>query len=149
MAGPPITGTRRRLSIWDPIRGVYSFTATAGGLRMFSPAICTTYPAIPANGVVNAASGQVGQGLAPGSYISIFGTNLATATQATSTLSLPVVLSTVSVSFDGGGLSLPGHLTLSAPDRSMYRSRGSFEGQTSVKMKVTFAACQAISIRCR
>ena len=61
------------------------------------------------------ASGQVGQGLAPGSYISIFGTNLATATQAASTLSLPVVLSTVSVSFDGGGLSLPGHLHFVSP----------------------------------
>ena len=70
---------------------------------------------------------QVGQGWQPGSYISIFGSDLADATLVESTQSLPVSLAMVSVSFDGGGKSLPGHYPLRQPaDRSTYKFPGSF-----------------------
>ena len=121
-----------------PDPGEYTFTATAGGLRMFFNGFVYRYPAIRPNGVVNAASQQTGAGLAPGSYISIYGSNFATATQAARTLSLPVVLSTVSVSFEGGGISLPGHIHFVSPGQINVQIPWEFEGQTSVQMKVTF-----------
>lgn len=57
-------------------------------------------PTISSGGIVNLASGQVGQGLAPGSYISIYGRGLSEATREFSTPYLPLALSGVSVSFD-------------------------------------------------
>src|SRR5205823_11742688 len=85
----------------------------------------------------NAATFQVGQGLAPGSYISIFGNLLADATAIASTPALPLSLASVAVSFDGGGLSLPGHLHFVSPDQVNVQIPWEFQGQTSVKMKVT------------
>ena len=49
-----------------------------------------------------------------------------------------MVLSTVSVSFEGGGLSLPGHIHFVSPGQINVQIPWEFEGQTSVKMKVTF-----------
>jgi uncharacterized protein (TIGR03437 family) len=93
-------------------------------------------PAINGNGVVNASSNQVGQGLAPGSYISIYGTSLADALVFSPTLSLPVSLGTVSVSFDGGGLSLPGHISFVSPGQVNVQIPWEFQGQSSVQMTV-------------
>ena len=95
------------------------------------------YPQISANRVVDAAGFEVGSGLAPGSYITIFGTALADATQVESTTSLPVALSDVSVSFDGGGLSLPGHIHFVSPGQINVQIPWEFQGQSSVAMKVT------------
>src|SRR6185369_1297500 len=81
--------------------------------------------------------GKAGQGLAPGSYISIFGTALADATQVESTAELPVSLSDVSVNFDGGGLSLPGHIHFVSPGQINVQIPWEFAGQSSVAMKVT------------
>src|ERR1039457_4233714 len=89
------------------------------------------------NGVVNASSDLVGQGLAPGSYISIYGTSLADALVFSPTLSLPVSLGTVSVSFDGGGLSLPGHISFVSPGQVNVQIPWEFQGQSSVKMAVS------------
>jgi uncharacterized protein (TIGR03437 family) len=101
------------------------------------------YPAIATGGVVNAASGQNGQGLAPGSYAAIYGTALADALQVESTASLPVSLSQVSVSFDGGGLSLPGHLHFVSPGQVNVQIPWEFQGQMSAQMKVTIGGLQS------
>src|ERR1039458_6499204 len=73
------------------------------------------------------------------SYISIKGTDLSDATQVYSTSYLPVSLSTVSVSFDGGGLSLPGHLHFVSPGQINVQIPWEFQGQSSVAIKVTVA----------
>ncbi len=117
--------------------GDQAITATAGGLSIEFDGFARAYPAIFDGGVNNAASGQIGQGLAPGSYISIYGTALADAIQVESTSSLPVSLSWVSVSFDGGGLSVPGHLHFVSPGQINVQIPWEFQGQSSVAMKVT------------
>jgi uncharacterized protein (TIGR03437 family) len=43
------------------------------------------------------------------------------------------------VSFDGGGLSLPGHLHFVSPGQINVQIPWEFQGQSSVKMKVTYA----------
>jgi uncharacterized protein (TIGR03437 family) len=120
-----------------PSQGDQIFSATAGGLTVQFNGFARFYPSITANKVVDGATFQVGQGLAPGSYITIFGTALADATQVESTTSLPVALSDVSVSFDGGGLSLPGHLAYVSPGQINVQIPWEFQGQSSVSMKVT------------
>ena len=87
--------------------------------------------------MVNASSNQVGQGLAPGSIVSIYGTSLADAIVSSPTRSLPVSLGTVSVSFDGGGLSLPGHFFYVSPGQVNVQVPWEFQGQSSVKMTVS------------
>ena len=119
-----------------PQPGDQIFTATAGGLTVEFDGYGVFPPAINGNGVVNASSTQVGRGLAPGSYISIYGTSLADALVFSPTLSLPVSLGTVSVSFDGGGLSLPGRISFVSPGQVNVQIPWEFQGQSSVQMTV-------------
>ena len=112
------------------------FQATAGSLSYTFDWYVRNYPTIATNGVVDAATGQAGKGLAPGSYISIFGSDLADATEVYSTPSLPVSLSYGSVTFDGGGLSLPGHIHFVSPGQINVQIPWEFQGQTSVQMSV-------------
>jgi len=113
------------------------FTAAAGPLSVEFDGYALPVPSINRNGVVNTASSQVGQGLAPGSYISIYGSYLADAIVGSPTLSLPVSLGTVSVSFDGGGLSLPGHISFVSPGQVNVQIPWEFQGQSSVQMAVS------------
>ena len=119
-----------------PRLGDQIFTATAGGLTVEFDGYALALPTINSNGVVNTGSFQVGQGLAPGSYISIFGASLADAIVFSPTLSLPVSLGTVSISFDGGGLSLPGHIHFVSPGQVDVQIPWEFQGQSSVQMTV-------------
>jgi minor extracellular serine protease Vpr len=120
-------------------QGDQIFNATVSNLTVNFNGFARVYPAISPNRAVNAASFDVGQGLAPGSYIAIFGTALSDATQVESTASLPVSLSDVSVSFDGAGMSLPGHLHFVSPGQINVQIPWEFQGQTSVYMKVTIS----------
>ena len=116
--------------------GLQTFNATIGGVTTEFDAYARAYPVISSGGVVDGAAFQGNRGLAPGSYITIQGTSLADATQVFSTGYLPVSLSAVSVSFDGGGLSLPGHLYFVSPGQINVQIPWEFQGQTSVSMKV-------------
>jgi uncharacterized protein (TIGR03437 family) len=70
-------------------------------------ATCATAQTPTIGAVVNAASYYPGAGVAPGSIVSIFGTNLATQTAAASSLPLPTSLADVSsVSLDSTNLPL-------------------------------------------
>jgi minor extracellular serine protease Vpr len=121
-----------------PQLGEQVFIGTAGGLSVEFDGYARPLPSIKDAGVVNAAPPfQAGQGLAPGSYISIFGDVLADATVVASTPALPLSLASVAVSFDGGGLSLPGHLHFVSPSQINVQIPWEFQGQSSVKMKVT------------
>ena len=88
--------------------------------------------------VVNAASFQVGPGLAPGSYITIFGAALSDATRVFNTPYLPLSLAGVSVSFDApeARLSLPGRLHFVSEKQINVQIPWEFQGLNKVKMKV-------------
>jgi uncharacterized protein (TIGR03437 family) len=122
-----------------PQPGPQIFNGTAGGLTVEFDAYARPFPTIGANSVMDAASFHTDYGLAPGSYITVKGTNLSDTTQVFSTPYLPVSLSTVSVSFDGGGFSLPGHLHFVSPGQINVQIPWEFQGQSSVAMKVTIA----------
>jgi len=114
------------------------FTGTAGGLSVEFDGFSRQLPTLPAGSVVSAApNSQAGQGMAPGSYISIFGSALSDATAIVSTPSLPVSLAGVGISFDGGGLSLPGHIHFVSAGQINVQIPWEFQGQSSVQMKVT------------
>jgi uncharacterized protein (TIGR03437 family) len=112
------------------------FTGTAGGLTQEFDATIRRYPTISSGGVINAGPPGLPGAQAPGSYISIYGQDLADATLAETTLSLPVSLGLVSVSFDGGGKSLPGHIHFVSPGQINVQIPWEFQGQSSVQMKV-------------
>jgi len=119
--------------------GEQEFTATAGGLTVTFNGTARQAPAIFTNGIVNAASFEVGQGLAPGSYASIYGQQLADATVIYRTLYLPLSLATVSVSFDTGDnrVSVPGRLHFVSPGQVNVQIPWELEGYNEVKVKVS------------
>lgn len=122
--------------------GPQTVTATVGNMSLEFDGFARPYPTISANGVVNAASGQVGQGLAAGSYAAIYGTALSDALQLESTAALPVSLSQVYVSFDAPGISQPGHIHFVSPGQVNVQIPWEFQGQSSVDIKVGTGALQ-------
>lgn len=122
-----------------PELGEQAFQATVGGLTQIFSGRTILPPTIRADGINDAASGRVGQGLAPGSYISIYGSGLSELTRVYSTNYLPVSLSNVSVSFDAPdrNISQPGHLHFVSDGQINVQVPWEFQGLTSVKMKVS------------
>ncbi len=122
-----------------PRLGEQGFVAEAGGLKVYFDGRARLEPIIETGGVVNAASGRVGQGLAPGSYISIFGRGLSEAMRFATTPSLPLALAGVSVSFDvpARKLSLPGRLHFVSDSQINVQAPWELQGLTSVLMKVS------------
>jgi uncharacterized protein (TIGR03437 family) len=91
------SGRKTRRSFWPGARLGARLGAIVLSLAILAHAQA---PAVNAGGIVNAASGST-QGIAPGSIVSIFGTNLASANAASSAVPLPVTLSdVVSVTFN-------------------------------------------------
>ena len=119
--------------------GEQQFSAEAGGMTLDFFGRARLQPVIDTNGVTNAASFLVGRGLAPGSYITIRGQGLSEATRVASTLSLPVSLARVSVSFDAPSarLSLPGRLHFVSSNQVNVQIPWEFQGLNSVQMKVS------------
>ncbi len=117
----------------------YTFSATAAGMAFQFTADALPQPAITSAGVVNAASFAAGSPIAPGSYISIFGSNLSLLSAANTFPILPLAIDFVTVSFDvpSAGLSLPGHLVYVSPTQVNLQVPWELAGQTSVQMKVT------------
>ncbi len=122
--------------------GNQTVTGTSGGLTYTFDGYASAYPAIAAGGVVNAASNAIGQGLAPGSYISIYGNALADSFEVYSTLPityLPVSLAGVFVSFTDGAVSAPGHLHFVSPSQINVQIPWEFQGHTTVQMLVSMS----------
>jgi uncharacterized protein (TIGR03437 family) len=122
-----------------PAQGDQIFLGGAGGLTQEFDGFARRVPSIQAGGVVNAATFALGQGVQPGSYISIFGGDLSDTTAAASTSYLPLSLASVAVSFNGGGITLPGHLHFVSSGQINVQIPWEYEGQSSVNMKVTYA----------
>jgi uncharacterized protein (TIGR03437 family) len=105
----------------------------SGGIR--------AVPTISAGGVVDGGSFKTP--IAPGSYISIFGTNLCEYTDpvtgALAPYALPLTLDGVTVSFDvpSAKLSVPGYLTYVSPLQVNVQVPWELQGQTSAQVKVT------------
>lgn len=96
-------------------------------------------PVIENGGVVNAASGSAGNGMAPGSIISIFGRGLSEFSLSAGGASLPLSLGGISVSFDEPDrkVSLPGRLVSVSDERVDVQLPWELEGLTSVITKVS------------
>jgi uncharacterized protein (TIGR03437 family) len=120
-----------------PQQGDQIFTGTTGGMTQEFDGYVRRLPTISIGGVINAAPPFLTQGMQPGSYITIYGNDLADTTLEKSTPLLPVSLGQVSVSFDGGGISLPGRLSYISPGQINVQIPWEFQGQSSVQMKVT------------
>jgi uncharacterized protein (TIGR03437 family) len=121
--------------------GDRTFQGQAGGLTTTFYAEVRPAPSISANGVVDAASYQVGTGLAPGSYVSIFGTNLSDATQYLSTNFLPFSMSGVGVSFRSpdGTEAWPGRLWYVSPTQINLQIPWELQGLASAQLEVNVA----------
>jgi minor extracellular serine protease Vpr len=119
--------------------GDYNFTVSAGRMSLNFLATALRQPALAPGGVANAASFESGKPVAPGSYISLFGTDLSQTTASASTARLPLVMDHVTVSFDvpSAGLSLPGHMIFVSPNQVNVQVPWELEGQTSAQVKVT------------
>jgi uncharacterized protein (TIGR03437 family) len=126
-------------ALLGPELGEQEFSAQTGNLTVYFPGRARLLPAIRTDGVVNAASGTIGQGLAPGSYVSVFGRNLSDVTTVGKTLSLPLSLANVSVSFDvpSRGLSLPGRLHFVSEGQINVQVPWELSGLNSALMKVS------------
>ena len=121
-----------------PAQGDQIFRGSSGALLQEFDGYVRRIPAITSGGVVDAATNSAGKGMAPGSYISIYGTDLADTTAVATTPYLPVALAGMAVSFDGGGLSLPGHLYFASSGQINVQIPWEFQGQSSVQMKVIY-----------
>jgi uncharacterized protein (TIGR03437 family) len=118
--------------------GSYSFTANAG-LRYTFTGFARPVPTISSNGVANAASLDATKPVAPGSYISIFGSGLSDFTDGAETSRLPLSIDLATVSFDvpAAKLSVPGHLTYASPNQVNVQVPWELQGQSAAQVKVT------------
>ncbi len=121
-----------------PSPGEQVFEAQTGGVT--ASFYATVRPAPSIAKVVDAASFQTGQGLAPGSYITIFGSALSDATQLLATNFLPFSMSGVSVSFYlPDGTDWPGRLWYVSPGQINVQIPWELQGQTSAQVAVNIA----------
>lgn len=124
--------------ILGPQVGEQEFVANAGGLTVRFSGRAKLAPVILTDGVVNAASNQVGRGVAPGSYVAIYGRALSEAFKIASTPYLPLSLSNVSVSFDApNGVSYPGRLHFVSETQVNVQVPWELQGQNTAQMKVS------------
>lgn len=129
--------------------GEQVFSVQGGGLTVEFFGRAIQRPAIQSGGVVNAASGQLGSGVAPGSYISIFGAALADTTLIYKTRYLPVALAGVSVGFDvpGRAISYPGRIHFVSPGQINVQVPWELAGQASADMKISIGDFSSATLR--
>lgn len=119
-----------------PQAGIQSFNGTAGNLTYTFSGIARLQPSIAANGIVNAATYDPNNAVVPGSYISIFGSNLSDVRDQAVVAALPPNMDEVSVSFDASGISVPGYLYYISPGQINLQVPWELQGQSSVQVKV-------------
>jgi uncharacterized protein (TIGR03437 family) len=129
-------------------QGEYDFRGTAGGLSYTFTGYARGQFIVPSNGIAEAATSQVPSGFAPGSYISIYGSNLSLAFQAVSTPALPYSLSTVSVGFFAANGRFPGRIHFVSPGQVNVQIPWELQGQTSAQFALdsNFTLSDAVTI---
>lgn len=132
-----------------PTIGEQVFSVEGGGLKVEWIGRSIQQPAIQTGGVVNAASTQLGAGVAPGSYISIFGGALADSTLVYSTNYLPLSLAGVSVGFDvpGRQLSYAGRIHFVSPGQINVQVPWELAGAAAADMKVSIGDFSSATFR--
>jgi minor extracellular serine protease Vpr len=120
--------------------GKYDFNVT--GLGLSWDFLGTVLPRPNITQIVDAASFEAGKPVAPGSYISIFGSALSSVTDSTPTAMLPLALDSVLVSFDvpSANISAPGHLIYVSPSQVNVQVPWELQGQSSAQVKVTISS---------
>ncbi|HLN02209.1 MAG TPA: S8 family serine peptidase [Bryobacteraceae bacterium] len=143
-AAPGVPGFGFASAACGPTPGPQEFMATVGGMQVLFDGTARLNPTISPNSAVNAASFQVGQGVAPGSYIALFGTGLSDTTDVFTTPYLPLAIDSVSVSFDvpSANLSLPGLISYVSPGQVNLQVPWELQGQSSAVIKVTIQDSQ-------
>jgi uncharacterized protein (TIGR03437 family) len=127
-------------AILGPQPGSYSFIAVAGGQRYTFSGFARPRPLIQNGGVANSADFNTNNPVAPGSYITLFGTGLSDFTDyPIPSAALPLAIDYVNVSFDvpAAGISVPGHLTFVSPTQVNLQVPWELQGQASAQVKVT------------
>jgi uncharacterized protein (TIGR03437 family) len=133
-------GIAQAVAVLGSQPGNYDFTANApGGLSWDFTSSARLVPTIASNGIVNGASFETGKPVAPGSYISIFGSNLSDFTDSATTTILPLAIDFATVSFDvpSANISVPGHLIYVSPSQVNLQVPWELKDQTSAQVKVT------------
>lgn len=122
--------------------GEQAFAVDVANLSYTFNGVARPEPAINTGGVVNAASVQLGQGIAPGSYVSIFGRGLSDSYRVANTPYLPIALGNVSVSFDvqSKKISVPGRLQFATDGQVNVQVPWELQGVSSVSVKVSAGA---------
>jgi minor extracellular serine protease Vpr len=124
--------------------GTYTFSACANscgssGLQYTFTDFARLAPTVQPGAVVSNASYAVGVPVAPGSYVSIFGTGLSDTTDYAPNPNLPLTIDFVTVSFDvpTANISLPGRLLYVSPGQVNVQVPWELHGQSSARVKVT------------
>ena len=143
-AVPGVPGFGFATAACGPTPGPQEFMATVGGMQVLFDGTARLNPTISPSSAVNAASFQVGQGVAPGSYIALFGTGLSDTTDVFTTPYLPLAIDNVSVSFDvpSAGISLPGLISYVSPGQVNLQVPWELQGQSSAVIKVSIEDSQ-------
>jgi minor extracellular serine protease Vpr len=121
--------------------GFYTFFVDVpGGMNAEFDGYARNAPVVTA--VENAASFDTTAPVAPGSYMSIIGTNLSDSTDRTIFARLPLAIDGAFVSFDvpSAGISVPGHVSYVSPKQINVQVPWELAGQTSAQMKVTISS---------
>ena len=144
--------------------GPQEFTATVNGMSMPFDGNARAVPAIGSGGIVDAASFVANRAVAPGSWISIFGTNLSDVTDIAysncpqcSPVNQPLPLglggeelSAVAFSFDAGSISVPGRFSFVSPSQLNVQVPWELAGQSSAQVKAiinyTYSALYTLPI---
>ena len=134
------------IAVAEPILGAqpgsYSITAVGGGQRYTFTGSARVQPTVTAGSIVNAASFEANKPVAPGSYISIFGTGLSDFSDFATLESdgaLPLAIDGAIVSFDvpSAQISVPAHLIYVSPGQVNVQVPWELQGQTAAQVKVT------------
>ncbi len=131
--------------------GPQEFTATVSGMALPFDGYARNIPAISAGGIVDGASFTGGKAVAPGSWISVFGTNMSVTTQGNNgtdtafdkcplcsvvSQPLPMGIDGTAFSFDTPTLSLPGRFNYVSPTQLNIQVPWELVGQASATVKV-------------
>jgi uncharacterized protein (TIGR03437 family) len=131
--------------------GPQEFTATVNGMALPFDGYARNIPVVSPGGIVDGASFTAGKAVAPGSWISVFGTDLSDITQGNNGTDtafdncplcsvvnqpLPMGIDGTAFSFDASSLSLPARFNYVSPNQLNLQVPWELFGQTSATVKV-------------
>jgi minor extracellular serine protease Vpr len=132
--GDTATDIVGKAGVWATLSsqpGDQVFRGTAGPLSVDFFGYARAFPQI-----ARAAPASGSTAIAAGAVISLFGTDLSDCTATAGPTDLPLALGTVSVSFSGGGISLPGRVRSVSPGQVDVQIPAELRGQTRVQVRL-------------